>query len=196
VAFLPQYVLAYFGGHFSAVSDDLFVLIPFRYNTRDALRKLFFSLMFSWFSIGLLTTMEEKMMGIDIERVMQLTRGGLNIPALFYAAWNEMGFALIGFGLVAAFLRYGDFPWTCGSIWLPRYSYGAFLLHPPVSLGIELALESFMGCQAGDYRIHRGLWPLFGPVLVTLVVGVMNILASWTAAWIFLSTAPLVSRII
>ena len=197
LAYLPQYVLAYFGGHFSAVSDDLFVLIPFQYDTRNALRKLFLSLMLSLLSLGLLTVMEEKMMGIDVERVIQLTRGGLNIPALVYAAWNEMGFALIGFALVAAFLQYGDFPWTCGNLWLPRYSYGAFLLHPPVSLGIELALESFMGCQAGDRRSHRhGFWPLFGPMLMTLVVGLVNILASWTAAWSLLSTVPLVSRII
>ena len=35
LAYLPQYVLAYCGGHFSVVSDDLFVLIPFQYDTRS-----------------------------------------------------------------------------------------------------------------------------------------------------------------
>jgi hypothetical protein len=196
LAYLPQYVLAYFGGHFSAASDDLFVLIPFQYDTGNALRKLFRSLMLSLFSLGLLTAIEEKLMGIDAERLIQLTRGGLNVPALFYAVWNEMGFALIGFALLAVFLHYGDFPWTYGKFWLPRYSYAAFLLHPPVSLGIELTMESFMGCQAKDHTSHHGIWPLFGPVLVTLVFGLLNILASWAAAWSFLSIVPLVSKII
>jgi glucans biosynthesis protein C len=196
LAYLPQYVLAYCGGHFSVVSDDLFVLIPFQYDTRNALRKLFRSLMLSLFSLGLLTVIEEKLMGIDTERLIQLTAGGLNFPALFYAIWNEMGFALIGFALLAAFVQNGDFPWTYGKLWLPRYSYAAFLLHPPVSVGIELALESLMGCQEKDYMTRHGLWLLFGPVLMTLVVGPLNILATWAAAWTFLSLVPAVGKII
>lgn len=196
LAYLPQYVLAYFGGHFSAVSDDLFVLIPFQYDTRNTLRRLFLSLMLCLCTLGLSTAMEEKMMDIDVERLMQLTRGGFNVPALIYAVWNEMGFALIGFALVAVFLQYGDVPWTWGKLWLPRYSYGAFLLHPPVSLGIELAVEFLMGCQAGDHGSEHGFWPVLGPVVVTLVVAPFNILASWTAAWCFLFMLPLARRII
>ena len=197
LAYVPQYVLAYFGGHFSALSNDFFVLMPFQYETRNARRKLFRALMFSLAILGVLTALEVKMMkDMDLARVTELSRGGFNVPAAVYAAWNEMGFALMGFGLVAVFLRHGDFPWTCGDVWLPRYSYGAFLLHPPVSVGVELAVESLMGCRAEHHRAQHGIWSLFGPVLLTLGVGLVNVIASWIAAWCFLSAVPLVGTII
>lgn len=196
LAFLPQYVLAYLGGHLSTISDDLFILMPFQYDIQNPKRKMFRSLMFCLSCLGLLTLLDQKIMGIDMDQVMELMRGGFNFAAATYAVWNEMGFALIGFAIVAVFVRHGDFPWRWRNVWLPRYSYAAFLLHPLVSLGIELAVESLMGCRTEDHRSYHGLWSLLGSVLLTLVVGVVNVFASWTAAWCFVSFVPFMSRIV
>ena len=196
LAFLSQYVLAYVGGHLSVISGDLFILIPFQYTNRNTRRKLSLSLMAIMCSIGLLNALEARVLGVDLKRIFELSRGGFNVPALVYAVWNEMGFALIGFALVAIFLRYCDVPWTWRNFWFPRYSYAAFLLHPLLSAGLEIAMESFMGCRAGSHRSERGVWSLLGPVLLTFLVGVLNILTTWIAAWALLSAVPLIARII
>ena len=195
LAYLPQYVLAYFGGHCSAIWDDIFILIPSQYDNRNTLRQLLRALTLMLLSLGLLTGIE-RMRGIDVEQLGQLTRGGFNFPAMYYAVWNEAGFAFIGFALVAAFLQHGDVRWTYGNVWLPRYAYGAFLLHPLVSLAVELPLESFMGCRVGNHRSNSGLHAILGPALGTLVVGMVNIIATWTVAWLLLSAFPMVSRVI
>jgi hypothetical protein len=94
------------------------------------------------------------------------------------------------------FIEHGNRQWTYGPLWLPRYSYGAYLLHPLISVAIELAVEALMGCPSRYQDSRDGFWPIFGPVLMTVVIGPMNIVATWIAAWGLVSTIPLVEKII
>lgn len=195
LAFLPQYILAYTGGYLSAISGDYFILLPFQHNVSRPLKRLASSIFSCLAILGVTTALEEKLLGLDSKRVTSLMRGGFNIPAMVYATWNEMGFALVGFALLAVFLRHGNTPWRYGDIYLPRYSYGAFLIHPLISLAFELVFESIMDCQGADRSFHS-LWALSGPVVMTLVVGVVNVFTSWIAAWVFITTIPYVGDII
>jgi acyltransferase-like protein len=195
-AYLPQYIFAYYGGHLSAATSDIFILLPFQYNTRHSLRKLRLSIAALLLIIGLMTVFEVKVLGFDFEELSKVSRGGWNFPAMFYAVWNELGFALIGFSLVGVFIEHGNRQWTYGTLWLPRYSYGAYLLHPLTSVAIELAVEALMRCPSGYHDSRHDVWLLFGPVLMTIAVGSMNIVATWITAWGFVSTIPLVQKII
>jgi glucan biosynthesis protein C len=147
-------------------------------------------------TIGLVTIFEVKVLSYDFEELPKVSRGGWNFPAIFYAVWNELGFALIGFSLVGVFIEHANLQWTCRTLWLPRYSYGAYLLHPITSVAIEVAVEAVLGCPS-DYQDSRyGVWPLLGPILMTIIVGAMNILVTCIAAWGFVSTIPWVPNII
>lgn len=195
LAYLPQYILAYTGGHFAAISGDYFVLCPFQNDTGKSLKKLASAVAFCLASLGILIALQEKFLGMNSEEPMSLTRGGFNVPALTYAAWNEVGFALIGFSLLAVFLRHCDGPWRFCGVWLSRYSYAAFLMHPLVSLVVELAVESVMDCGGEGGGLY-GRWGWAGPVILTLVVGLVNVSASWIAAWVVISRVPYVGTIL
>jgi hypothetical protein len=196
LAYLPQYILAYSGGHLSAATGDIFILLPFKYNARRSLRMLRVSVSGLMLFLGLMTIFEVKVLGFTFEELSNATRGGWNVPALVYAVWNELGFALIGFSLVGVFLEHGNRQWTYRTLWLPRYSYGAYLLHPLTSVAIEITVEALMGCPTAYQASRHKFWPLFGPVLMTIVVGFINIVATWIAAWGFVSKIPLVQKII
>ena len=196
LAYLPQYILAYSGGHLSVATGDIFILLPFQYSTRRPLRMLYRSITAVLLILGLTSIFEVEVLGFKFEELSKLSRGGWNFPALVYAVWNELGFALIGFSLVGAFIEYGNRQWTYGTLWLPRYSYGAYLLHPVTSVAIDLTVEALMGCPTGYKDSRHGFWPLFGPVLMTIVIGSMNIVTAWIAAWGFVSKIPLVQKII
>ncbi|KAJ5369125.1 uncharacterized protein N7496_008885 [Penicillium cataractarum] len=195
LAYLPQYILAYTSGNFASISDDYFILDPLRSGVRKPLKRLVSAVIFCLASLAMLTALQEKFLGINSEELMSLTRGGFNVPALMYAAWNEMGFALVGFSLLAVFLRYCDTPWLLCGAWLPRYSYAAFLIHPLVSLVVELVVESVMDCGRDGCCLY-GMWVWAGPVILTLVVGLGNVFASWIAAWAVISRIPYIGTII
>ena len=195
LAYLPQYISAYSAGHLSVVFDDPFILMPFRYALRNSIRRVLRWLAFSLFTLGVMHVIERFALGLDDEQMMELGRGGFNLPALLYAIWNEVGFATIGFALLAAFLEHADYPWTLfgGGLWLPRYSYGAYLLHAPVSVVVEIAVEALMGCSKSFYGTN--IWALLGPVLMTVGVGMANVIGSWTAS-IVVHLVPGIGKVI
>ena len=91
--------------------------------------------------------------------------GGLNRFAASYAVTNEtLGYLLFAtvFKLCRAFVNKRSM--------FSRYAYGAFLLHPIVSVAIEAALDGWMA-SAGTKLV---------------AVGTMNVCASWAAAWALL----------
>jgi len=91
--------------------------------------------------------------------------GGLNGIAASYAVVNEtLGYLLFAavFKLCRAFANKRSR--------FSRYAYGAFLLHPLVSVAIEAALDDWMASAE----------------LKVAVVGTMNVCASWAAAWALL----------
>lgn len=183
IAYLPQYILAYFAGHAAALTGNPFVLSFLSYD-KNSVTKLLGTLTLVTFSLGLIFLVPPA--GEDH---IQLCRGGFNLPALIYAIWNEVGFATIGPALLAVFMKHLSFPLylrslrlkkdrseTGGGVFLARYSYTAFLLHPLVSIAVELVIESLMNCK-GEPDPH-GLWSLMGPVVLALAVGAVNILAT------------------
>jgi glucans biosynthesis protein C len=101
--------------------------------------------------------------------------GGPNPLALLYAVYNEVIGYLIFAALWNWFRRHADTSWgTIG-----RYAYGAFLVHPVVSVAIEAGLDNWEA-SAGTK---------------ILVVGTLNTIASWGVAHLLL-LVPFASRII
>lgn len=88
--------------------------------------------------------------------------GGLNALAAVYAVWNNAMGYLIAAGLLRLVHTHVSSSWKATT----DLAYTAFLLHIPVSTLVEVALE----------------WMDLGPVTMTVVVGSINVLASWAAA--------------
>ena len=132
--YLPQYILAYSAGHISFIFDDLFTLSPFiRHpakhtshsspyttttptsptpSTRGFHCKVLRSLSILLLTLSLTTLLQCYFLHLTIPQISSLSRGGLNIPALVYAVWNELGFMLLGFSILALFTARYDQPWT------------------------------------------------------------------------------------
>jgi glucans biosynthesis protein C len=68
--------------------------------------------------------------------------GGANLNAVFYATWDP----LVGWGitltLLYVFHRYAN-GHSPAMTWLSRRAYGMYILHPPVVVGVTLALHSW-----------------------------------------------------
>lgn len=65
---------------------------------------------------------------------------GFSFPAIFYAFWEPV----VAWGVIAASLWYFQLQWgERDRRWgfLSRQSYGAFILHPPVLVGLALLME-------------------------------------------------------
>ena len=102
------------------------------------------------------------------------TRGGWNLSALIYALWNEFSFVLVGPALVAHFQQRHNRPATSW-LWQARYSYAAYLVHPPVSVAIEVLVDWLL-CAGGNSLCASDMswWKIVGPLLFTAVVGLVN----------------------
>jgi peptidoglycan/LPS O-acetylase OafA/YrhL len=91
--------------------------------------------------------------------------GGLSWPAILYACWEPF----VAWGLIAAclllFRERMNQPsklWT----WLNRRAYAAYIIHPPVLVGVSLLLHAWVA-----------------PALVKFgVVGLLAVIATWLAA--------------
>ena len=67
---------------------------------------------------------------------------GFSFPAIFYAFWEPV----VAWGVIAGSLWYFQLRWgERDRRWgfLSRQSYGAFILHPPVIVGVALLIEPF-----------------------------------------------------
>jgi hypothetical protein len=108
--------------------------------------------------------------------IVDLASGGLNLVAASYAIVNEMGgyllFAVV-FQLFRHFANKGS-----GAV-LSRYAYGAFLVHPLVSVAIEAAMDGWKASAAAKLA----------------VVGTMNVCGSWAVGWLLLQI-PGMNRVI
>jgi hypothetical protein len=219
--YLPQYVFAYIVGRLSVVYDDVLLLdvFPRRYGPKLQLAlSIVFQLVMGLAVADFTVRTGGAVLG---EELIPLLVGGLNLPALLYAAWNELGMALISPGLIALFVTHMDFPIYLGYS-LPRlcsgrngmtglkndakseqiqssprppiarYSYAAFLVHPLVSLALEILVDGMCGNSAQLQKI----WKLLGPVVLTVLVGAMNIAASWAVAWLLCHYIPCLGRIL
>ncbi|KAK2591367.1 hypothetical protein QQS21_010944 [Conoideocrella luteorostrata] len=114
--------------------------------------------------------------------------GGWNATALLYAIWNEFSFITIGPALVSHFSRWHNRPATF-TLFQPRYSYGAFLVHMVVIVTAEVALDSVLA-------YHSSVWKWLGPSALTVGVGAVNVCASFGLAKVLLDKFPFLRRII
>jgi hypothetical protein len=116
------------------------------------------------------------------------TKGGWNLSALIYAIWNEFSFVLIGPALMAHFQRWYNRPATSW-LWQARYSYAAYLIHPLLSVAIEVLVDWLL-CASGDGLCASDMrwWRIVGPVIFTGVVGLVNSAASFALGNFWLPT--------
>jgi glucans biosynthesis protein C len=201
-AFLPQYILAYTWGHASALLNDRFVCTPFPALARP-LMDLVCSLCLS--VVGLVALVAVTLQSSNsMPTSMEYLMGGFNLPAMFYTVWNEVSFALIAPALMRVFAKHMDRPIYVGLIGglrdvtsrksLARYSYAAFLVHTIVSSGVELFIEARRVCISPQ---STTMWHSFaGPVLMTVFVGVTNVLLSWFVGFLLVEYVPGVAKIV
>lgn len=107
------------------------------------------------------------------------TKGGWNLSALIYAVWNEFSFVLVGPALMAHFQRWYNRSATAW-LWQARYSYATYLIHPPVSVAIELLIDWFL-CAGGEGLCTSDVkwWMITGPLIFTGGVGLVNSVVSF-----------------
>jgi glucans biosynthesis protein C len=106
---------------------------------------------------------------------LNMYAGGWNPVAATYEVWNEVTGLFMLAGLFSVFDKSLNFKWGGTG----RYSYGAFLLHPPICVAIMVILN--------DWKI--------GGVAKTLAVTAIGAVASWMASWLLVSI-PGVGRVI
>jgi len=119
--------------------------------------------------------------------------GGWNIKSLLYATWNEFSFVIVGPALMSLFQRRYSSPAT-SKLFSTRYSYAAFIVHAPVSVAVMAAVDSVLcpGRQARAW-MDNTVWKLAGPVMMTAVVGMMDLFASFAIGRFLVDYVPGVS---
>ncbi|KAK5375982.1 hypothetical protein LTR20_000395 [Exophiala xenobiotica] len=158
---------------------------------------------FSTLTLGLLARTAKSLAPVeDDETAVQSFKGGMNIPALLYAIWNEASFAFITPALLAVFREYFDTPWTIRlkrpsirtkAISVARYSYASFLVHPVVSVTVEVFLDRLMGC--GTSKVIP-VGETIGAFWTAMGVGMLNVLACSIVAYGLVQYVPLARRLI
>jgi glucans biosynthesis protein C len=123
-------------------------------------------------------------------------KGGWNLSALLYAIWNEFSFVVVGPALMANFQRWHNHPATSW-LWQGRYSYAAYLLHPPISIATEVVVDWLL-CAGGNGLCASDMWwwKIVGPVLFTGVLGLVNSAASFALGRFLVTYVPGLSQII
>ncbi|ETN42922.1 uncharacterized protein HMPREF1541_02080 [Cyphellophora europaea CBS 101466] len=215
-AFLPQYIFAYAMGHICANTGSMYLHSLFLSSRNEPLSSLALSVV--TMMLGLAATLASTM--LSQKRIpsftagLKLTAGGLNLPAALYAIWNELGFITLLPSLVAVcekyfnradlltfgLPRFSPFRKTPNKerrkVNLARYSYATFLVHPIVSLGVELLAQRFIMPHVDCSQLSKGktAWALCAPVVATVVVGSVNTVASWMAGIAMVECVPFVGR--
>ena len=92
--------------------------------------------------------------------------GGWNLPALGYAAWEQLTGIALGLGLLALFSRRFDRETTFGR-WLSERSFGVYVLHAPILVALTLWLRPVAVPSA---------------VVMTLALTALGLIASYLAA--------------
>lgn len=129
---------------------------------------------------------------------MRNITGGFRLPAFLYAILNEANFAAIIPALIATFFESLNRAfWIIGGngriLELARYSYPAFVVHPRVSLVIELCLDGVMSCALADAAAQPRVFSSFG---MTVCLGVLNTVASCAMPFTLVECMPFVGSII
>lgn len=111
-----------------------------------------------------------------------------------HALWSEFSFALVLPAVMAYFRDCWNQPARDG-VYRARNSYGAFLVHMAVSTVVEIGVER---CLLGwkDVLLEQRWWRWLAPGVMTGVVGLMNVFASFKTTEVLLRVFPSLCRII
>ena len=135
--------------------------------------------------------------GIPVNLADETGKGGWNASALTYAFWNEFSFIVLGPSVMYHFGQFHDSP-AKSWLWQPRFSYAAYLLHPLLSVGVEVLVDGLLygggqGICAGEAWWWRSL---VGPLAFTVVVGCLNASMAFTLARGLVENVPGMKRIL
>nr|GAT48753.1 acyltransferase 3 [Mycena chlorophos] len=164
LAYTPQYVFAYIAGT-SMSKTQIWILTP------DPRRALLLSYLGAIAALGIASLIFGPSAGYA---------GGWSFVALFYAVFNEVCFYFIGRAWYSFFhdSEYTTQRWKNTA----RYSYGAYLVHSLVVVGLQILVDGAVG---------GALDGLFKAI----IVGGLAVLGSWALAVVLISI-PFVGRII
>lgn len=123
--------------------------------------------------------------------------GGWNFCSLLYSIWNELSLTLVGPTLAAYFHNWHNAPMRSTFI-RPRDSYGAFLVHMVISGMVEKTVDWFLIPSHADSIVPTKsiVWNSCGLVVVAVVVGLINVTASFAVAKAILDRVPFLRLII
>ena len=209
--FVPQYIFAYLVGHACGAAGNSHLrfasLAPHPHPDRNPYRTLAIALAVT--ALGMIPVMASAYLIKDEwDSPLNYIVGGFNLPALLDVIRNEAGFVTIGPALVDLFARNFNRPCSIRLPWrrftiandkvkVARYAFATFLVHPPVSMAVELVAEWLMGCGGVDPGSQEwsppassSLWSTIGPVIATALVGSVNVLMSWVVAFGVLDLVP------
>ncbi|KAJ0116090.1 hypothetical protein J7T55_005036 [Diaporthe amygdali] len=202
-AYLAQYIMAYTLGYMSLPQGDLRMMGPFemRHTEKSAER----------------VPVGKENLGRVVKRSLRLAvtmsaltlpfcfltsdgsfawAGGWNLNAAAYAVWNEWSFMLVGPALMDYFQAYHNTP-TMSWLWQPRYSYVAFIVHPPLSVAIEVLLDKVIADKAAmSLFLATSFGSLLGPAMLTGFVGLVNAAAAFAVGRCLLWAFPVIKRIL
>jgi hypothetical protein len=131
---------------------------------------------------GIIPKLWARCSGQPLDPSSNPTAGGLSPSALTYAFWNEFSFIVLGPSVMFYFQNHYDRP-AKSWLWQPRFSYGSYLLHPLVSVGVEVGVDGLLCRENGWCRSDAMWWSLFvGPFVFTTVVGCMNASVAFAVA--------------
>jgi hypothetical protein len=212
-AFLPQYILSYALGIISSLTDTPRLVTPFSSgkpedtvdtaDTRSSHPIVLYTQSALSFPLILAPLMINRYSPAARFDFLNLIGGGLTLPSFLYTAWSELSFAAIGPSLLQYFSKSHNYPTKRGSLFHPRYSYAAFLVHTPVAVVLGLVADRIIGgvilrAAAGGQQqpANNKLWRILAPVLMTAVVGTGNVLGSFALGRFMVDYVPGVSKVI
>ncbi|ORY65434.1 acyltransferase 3 [Pseudomassariella vexata] len=205
-AYLLQYIYAYGLGHLAfharkprmvgLLERDVPDYTPLKPSPRLSLGK---AVAFSLGTLPILLLpgfLKKEKTGPPAGSEMGSNLAGWTTAAAFYALWNELCFNSIGPAQVNYFERNQNQP-AKRKLWSPRYSYGAFLLHPPVSWAIGEGVDALL-CAEGKQPawMKSRVWKDLGPILMTGVVGTADLVASFATSMLLVDYVPGVGKLI
>ncbi|KAF2265919.1 hypothetical protein CC78DRAFT_615471 [Lojkania enalia] len=160
--YLPQYILFYTTGILSYTHPTPLqsLLSP-----HTKLSLLVLVLIITTFGLKILITDLHHM---PLSTIVAYTCGGWNVYALLYAFWNEVLGALLSSLCLDVFTRWAGGEWVVGRFHVARYSYAAFLVHTPVVVLMQCAVDGWTG----------------GGLVKTGVVGGFAVPVCWGVGWV------------
>ena len=127
----------------------------------------------------------------------------LNLPSFLYSLWNEICFSIVGPALISHFSRH--YASQNSKFWRlnARYAYAAFLVHAAVNLMVEFAFEGLVcrldrspGIRGKKGKMGQDVWMVAGPVVMTALVGTVNVFAAFGVGWGLVEYVPGIGKIV